>query len=58
MFEIIFLIAVSFYFIQTVLFTIGAAKKFPKLSDDKLPAVSVIVAQEMKRRIFWIVLFR
>jgi len=44
MFEIIFLIAVSFYFIQTVLFTIGAAKNYPKLSDDKLPTASVIVA--------------
>ncbi len=44
MFEIIFLIAVSFYFIQTVLFTIGAAKNYPKLSYDKLPSASVIVA--------------
>ena len=44
MFEIIFLIAVSFYFIQTVLFTMGAVKTYPKLRDDELPTVSVIVA--------------
>jgi len=44
MFEIIFLIAVSLYFIQTVLFIIGAAKIYPKISEDKLPSISVIVA--------------
>ncbi|MEN8193111.1 MAG: glycosyltransferase [Bacteroidota bacterium] len=44
MFEIIFLIAVSIYFIQTVLFAIGASLAFPKLSDNELPNISVIVA--------------
>lgn len=44
MFEIIFLIAVSLYFIQTVLFTMGASKTYPKLKDDELLTVSVIVA--------------
>lgn len=44
MFEIIFLIAVSLYFIQTVLFTVGVAKTYPKLKDAELPTVSVIVA--------------
>lgn len=44
LFEIIFAIAVSLYFLQLVAFTIGAAKKFPKLKDDELPSASVIVA--------------
>lgn len=44
MFEIIFLIAVSLYFIQTILFTMGSAKTYPKLKDDELLTVSVIVA--------------
>jgi len=44
MFELIFLIAVSLYFIQTILFIIGASKTYSKLSDDELPTVSVIVA--------------
>ena len=44
MFEIIFLIAASLYFVQTILFTIGASKSYPKLSEDELPTVSVIVA--------------
>ncbi|MBZ0200166.1 MAG: glycosyltransferase [Ignavibacteriaceae bacterium] len=44
MFEIIFLIILSGYFMQSVFFSIGASKKFKKLSDDKLPAATVIVA--------------
>lgn len=44
MFEIFFLISVSFYFIEIVIFIIGLNKKYPKLSFDKLPSVSVIVA--------------
>ena len=44
MFELIFLIIVSLYFIQSIIFTIGASKKYKRLSDDKLPSVSVIVA--------------
>ncbi|RKY96776.1 MAG: glycosyl transferase [Ignavibacteriae bacterium] len=42
--EIIFLIILSGYFIQSVIFIIGAKKKFPRLSDDELPAATVIVA--------------
>jgi cellulose synthase/poly-beta-1,6-N-acetylglucosamine synthase-like glycosyltransferase len=42
--EIIFLILVSGYFIISVALVIGAKKSFPKLSDDKLPNVSIVVA--------------
>jgi cellulose synthase/poly-beta-1,6-N-acetylglucosamine synthase-like glycosyltransferase len=44
MFEILFLIFLSLYFIQCVIFMIGASKKFPRLSEPDFPAVSVIVA--------------
>ncbi len=44
MLELIFLIVISLYFIQTVVFMIGAYKKFPKLSEDNLPTASIIVA--------------
>lgn len=44
MFEIIFIIAVSLYFLQTVLFAVGASKKFPKIKEEDFPAASVIVA--------------
>lgn len=44
MLEIIFLVAVCGYFIQSVLFIIGLQKKFPKLEEDKLPTATVIVA--------------
>ncbi len=44
--EIIFMAAVTGYFIQSVLFAVGASKKFPKSKRDEndLPSVSVIVA--------------
>lgn len=42
--ETLFLIFVSGYFIQSVIFFIGAAKKFPQKSDDELPTATVIVA--------------
>jgi cellulose synthase/poly-beta-1,6-N-acetylglucosamine synthase-like glycosyltransferase len=42
--EIIFLIILSCYFIQSVIFIIGAKKKFPRLSHDELPTATVIVA--------------
>ena len=42
--EIIFLIILSGYFIQSVIFVIGAKKKFPRLNDDELPTATVIVA--------------
>jgi cellulose synthase/poly-beta-1,6-N-acetylglucosamine synthase-like glycosyltransferase len=44
MFEIIFLIFLCGYFIQSVLFVIGTNKKYPKISDEQLPKASVIVA--------------
>jgi cellulose synthase/poly-beta-1,6-N-acetylglucosamine synthase-like glycosyltransferase len=44
MFELAFLIFVSVYFLQVVIFLIGLKKKFIRLSDDKLPSSSIIVA--------------
>ncbi len=44
MFEIIFLIVLSGYFIQSVLFAIGASKNFPRINESELPSASVIVA--------------
>jgi cellulose synthase/poly-beta-1,6-N-acetylglucosamine synthase-like glycosyltransferase len=44
MFEIIFLIIIAVYFIQTVVFRIGATIKYPKVTDENLPSVSIIVA--------------
>jgi cellulose synthase/poly-beta-1,6-N-acetylglucosamine synthase-like glycosyltransferase len=44
MFEIIFLIVLSGYFIQSVIFIIGASRKFTRLNDSELPAATVIVA--------------
>jgi len=42
--EIILMIILIVYFIQSVIFVIGAKKKFPRLSDDELPTATVIVA--------------
>jgi len=44
MFEILFLIIVSAYFIQAILLSIGSKKSFPKISDSELPTATVIVA--------------
>ena len=44
MFEIIFLIILSGYFIQSVVFIIGASRKFTKVRDEDLPTATVIVA--------------
>lgn len=44
MFEIIFLILTSLYFIQIVIFLIGAIKEFPKNKEEDLPNATVIVA--------------
>lgn len=44
MFELIFLIILSGYFLQSVLFVIGAKKKFPRLEDKDLPTATIIVA--------------
>ncbi len=44
MLEIIFLIFLSGYFIQSVLFVIGINKKFAKISDEELPRATVVVA--------------
>jgi len=42
--EILFLIFLSLYFIQSVVFVIGASKKYPKINEKDFPTVSVIVA--------------
>lgn len=44
MLEIVFLIVLSGYFIQSVIFSAGASKKFKKLNMSDLPTASVIVA--------------
>lgn len=42
--ELIFLFITVGYFFQSVIFIIGARKKFPRISDDKLPTATIIVA--------------
>lgn len=44
MFEIIFLIIVSGYFIISTILVIGAKKTFPRFNEEDLPSASVIVA--------------
>lgn len=44
MFEIVFIIAIAAYFIQTFIFAVGLRKKFNKISDEILPTATVIVA--------------
>lgn len=43
MLEIIFLILVSGYFIISAILIVGAKKSFPRLKEEKLPTVSIIV---------------
>ena len=42
--EIILIIIIIAYFIQSVIFVIGAKKRFSRLSNDELPTATVIVA--------------
>jgi len=44
LFELIFLILTSGYFLISAILLIGVKKKFPQLSDDQLPSISIIVA--------------
>ncbi len=44
MFEIIFLVFLSGYFIQSIVFSIGVKKSFPKIKENELLPVTVIVA--------------
>ena len=44
MFELIFLIAMCGYFLQTIWFILGLQKKFPKKSITDLPYATIIVA--------------
>lgn len=44
MFEILFLIIVTAYFVQASILTIGSKKSFPKISKSELPTSTVIVA--------------
>ncbi|MFA3783055.1 glycosyltransferase [Melioribacteraceae bacterium 4301-Me] len=43
-YEIIFLCAFILYFLQTFIFTLGASKKFPRLSESELPFITILVA--------------
>lgn len=42
--EVIFLIALCGYFIQSILFVIGIKKRFPQLNANQLPSATIIVA--------------
>jgi cellulose synthase/poly-beta-1,6-N-acetylglucosamine synthase-like glycosyltransferase len=42
--ETLFLIAVSLYFLQSVIYMIGASKKFKKINEPDFPTVTIIVA--------------
>ena len=44
MFEIIFIVVLSGYFLQSVLFVIGVSRKFPKIKEEEFPTATVIVA--------------
>jgi len=44
LFEIIFLILLSAYFIVSAFLIVGVKKTFPQLEDEQLPPISVIVA--------------
>lgn len=44
MFEIIFLVAILLYFLQILIFSIGASKRFSKIEIGNLPTATVIVA--------------
>jgi len=44
MFEIVFLIILSIYFVFVTIIIVGASKSFPKLDDSNLPSISIIVA--------------
>ncbi len=44
MFEIIFLVVLSGYFIQSVIFIIGTSKRFPKIKEEELLPATVVVA--------------
>ena len=44
MFETVFVIAVSLYFLELIIFTIGVGKKYKKLDDENLPSISIVVA--------------
>ncbi|MCL4547935.1 MAG: glycosyltransferase [Bacteroidetes bacterium] len=44
MFEIIFVIAVSLYFLELIIFTVGVGKKYKKIDDKNLPSISIVVA--------------
>lgn len=44
MFELIAIVIVTLYVLQTILYVVATYRKFPKLSDDNLPRASVVVA--------------
>jgi len=51
--ELIFLIILSGYFFQSVLFVIGVKKKFPKCRDKDLLSATVIVAARNEEENIW-----
>jgi cellulose synthase/poly-beta-1,6-N-acetylglucosamine synthase-like glycosyltransferase len=44
MFEIVFLVVVCLYFLQSVIFIIGTRKKFKRIDKSRLPSATIIVA--------------
>ena len=44
MFDLIFLFIMIGYTAQLVIFIIGAKKKYPRISENKLPTATIIVA--------------
>ncbi len=44
MFEIIFIVVLSGYFIQSAMFIIGVSRRFPKIKEEYLPTATIIVA--------------
>ncbi len=44
MFEIVFVTAVSLYFVELIIFSVGVGKKYKKLDDENLPSISIVVA--------------
>lgn len=44
MFELIALVVVALYVLQTLLYVVATYRKFPRLSEEELPTASVVVA--------------
>ncbi len=53
MFELIVAIIVSLYAIQVVIYLIASYKRFDRLSDEKLPTATVIVAARNEEKVIF-----